>query len=135
MESANLRPARKRLELELRITLNCLQEMGDPRDAHALTRVAGDAVPDLLETARTNEMRDVGFAMRERLVRRARLLAAALDRVAEGTYGACLRCGQSINAARLSAIPEVECCIGCQKAIERLGVGASAPSTTEQPLQ
>jgi RNA polymerase-binding transcription factor DksA len=132
MKSANLRPARKRLELELRITLNCLREMGGPRDVHGMTGVAGGAVPDLLEKARTNEMRDVGFAMRERLVRRARLLAAALERVAEGTYGACLRCRQSINAARLRAIPEVECCIGCQKAIDRLGVDEPAPITTEQ---
>ena len=51
MKSANLGPARKRLELELGIALNCLREMGDRRDVHGMTGVAGDAVPDLLEKA------------------------------------------------------------------------------------
>ena len=126
------RPARKRLERELRITLNSLRGIGDPRDSHGLTEVAGGRLPDRLETARTNEMQEVGFALRERLMERARLLRAALERAAGGTYGACLQCGQSIHAARLRAIPEVECCIDCQQVIDRLEISQFAGSTTEQ---
>jgi DnaK suppressor protein len=91
-----------------------------------MSRTAGDAVLDLLEAARTSEMRDVGFATRERLTRRARQLSAALERIAEGIYGVCVRCRHPIGAARLRAIPEVATCIGCQDAIDRMGVEEAA---------
>jgi len=37
----------------------------------------------------------------------------ALERVAEGTYGTCLRCGKAISSARLEAKPAVTTCIEC----------------------
>jgi RNA polymerase-binding transcription factor DksA len=38
---------------------------------------------------------------------------AALDRVALGTYGRCVSCGQPIAPARLEARPEAAQCIAC----------------------
>ena len=38
----------------------------------------------------------------------------ALARITDGTYGGCVRCGVSINAERLMALPRVACCIDCQ---------------------
>ncbi|HZZ96424.1 MAG TPA: TraR/DksA C4-type zinc finger protein [Jatrophihabitantaceae bacterium] len=38
---------------------------------------------------------------------------AALDRVAAGTYGRCVSCGQPIAAPRLEARPEATRCITC----------------------
>ena len=38
---------------------------------------------------------------------------AALDRVADGTYGVCEVCGGDIGAARLDALPAARTCIGC----------------------
>jgi DnaK suppressor protein len=38
---------------------------------------------------------------------------AALERVAQGTYGRCVRCGQQISPARLEAMPAAELCITC----------------------
>ena len=43
----------------------------------------------------------------------------ALARIADGTYGRCVRCGVSISAERLMALPRVGCCIDCQRAEER----------------
>ena len=37
----------------------------------------------------------------------------ALERIESGTYGRCTACGQTIAAARLSAIPESEHCHHC----------------------
>jgi DnaK suppressor protein len=37
----------------------------------------------------------------------------AARRLAEGTYGRCLRCGNAIPAERLDALPAAETCIGC----------------------
>lgn len=44
---------------------------------------------------------------------------AALERMDEGAYGACQRCGKQINEERLEAFPYVAHCIDCQSRIER----------------
>jgi len=38
---------------------------------------------------------------------------SAIDRLADGTYGICQRCGQPIVAARLEARPTARTCVGC----------------------
>ncbi len=40
-------------------------------------------------------------------------LDRAADRIAAGTYGLCLRCGESIPAERIEALPAAEACLGC----------------------
>ena len=48
----------------------------------------------------------------------ARTLAriqASLDRIAQGTYGACVTCHGAIETERLRAIPEVDRCGGCTR--------------------
>lgn len=42
-------------------------------------------------------------------------VSEALARIDNGSYGLCLRCGQSIEANRLAALPWVALCIGCQE--------------------
>ena len=43
----------------------------------------------------------------------------ALERMNEGTYGTCQRCGTPIGEERLEAFPYVAYCIECQSLIER----------------
>lgn len=40
---------------------------------------------------------------------------AALQRIDEGVYGCCTRCGKNITAQRLEALPYAELCIACQE--------------------
>jgi RNA polymerase-binding protein DksA len=40
-------------------------------------------------------------------------LDAAVDRLADGSYGRCTVCGADIGAARLEARPAADRCIGC----------------------
>lgn len=40
----------------------------------------------------------------------------ALDRIADGTYGACVQCGEDIAPGRLEARPEAALCITCASA-------------------
>jgi RNA polymerase-binding transcription factor len=42
----------------------------------------------------------------------------ALARIADGTYGECVRCGEYIDPARLDARPEAALCIDCARAAE-----------------
>ena len=44
---------------------------------------------------------------------------AALDRVAEGRYGVCERCGGPIGAERLAARPLARACISCAATMAR----------------
>jgi DnaK suppressor protein len=40
-------------------------------------------------------------------------LDRAVDRLAAGSYGRCVRCGRAIGEARLEALPAAETCIAC----------------------
>lgn len=40
-------------------------------------------------------------------------IEAALDRIAAGTYGQCVACGDPIGKQRLAAIPEATRCVDC----------------------
>jgi YteA family regulatory protein len=42
----------------------------------------------------------------------------ALEKIDEGTYGICDRCGNNISKARLEALPYASFCIECQDIIE-----------------
>jgi DnaK suppressor protein len=44
---------------------------------------------------------------------------SALQRLDNGTYGFCLRCGKPIDARRLEALPSAEYDLACQEIIER----------------
>jgi len=43
-----------------------------------------------------------------------RAVQEALARLADGTYGECLECGEPIGDLRLSVLPEAALCVGCQ---------------------
>ncbi len=44
---------------------------------------------------------------------------AALQRIDDGTYGVCSRCGAGIGAERLRAMPYATLCIDCKRREER----------------
>lgn len=106
MTSAELR--RRHLEQELAFLTRRLGE-----------RVASDADGhgDLVDRAtRARELTDVA---REQLIGRARALRAALERVADGSYGVCLGCDHPISEKRLAALPEATHCLPCQELREK----------------
>ncbi|HVF52782.1 MAG TPA: TraR/DksA C4-type zinc finger protein [Actinomycetota bacterium] len=47
-------------------------------------------------------------------------ISRALERIEEGTYGICERCGQPIDAARLKALPYAGMCLDCKRREERV---------------
>lgn len=44
---------------------------------------------------------------------------AALGRIADGTFGECMVCGEEIGAKRLEALPWTRYCISCQESAEK----------------
>ncbi len=59
------------------------------------------------------------LALRDRATSHLALVDAALARLDAGTFGACLRCGKPIAAARVEALPWAAYCIDCQRAVDR----------------
>ncbi|MBI4460092.1 MAG: TraR/DksA family transcriptional regulator, partial [Acidobacteria bacterium] len=43
------------------------------------------------------------------------LIQEALDRIEEGTYGACVACGREVQQKRMDAVPWARHCIECQQ--------------------
>jgi len=72
--------------------------------------------------------RDLAFALEERESAELVAIDAALQRLADGSYGLCIDCGAEIATARLHANPVALRCLGCQAQLEKSQGGVSAPS-------
>jgi DnaK suppressor protein len=59
------------------------------------------------------------LALRDRAEHQLALVDAALARLAAGTFGTCVRCGNPIPKERLEALPWAPRCIDCQRLSDR----------------
>ena len=68
----------------------------------------------LAETA-TSVPDPVALRRSESLLATIDQIDAALDRIAAGTYGKCVRCGATVPIERLELRPFADSCVGCQQ--------------------
>lgn len=87
-------------------------------DTETYGELAGQ-VHDAEDESLADLMTDVTFAEIAREVQEVRDIDAALRRIANGTYGSCVDCGDSIDPARLDAWPTAKRCLTCQRTHER----------------
>lgn len=73
--------------------------------------------PDIEERSVERQGDEVLEAMGGAGVAELRGIDAALDRIAQGRYGLCARCGEPIAEARLEAVPHAALCQECQAEI------------------
>jgi len=71
---------------------------------------------DEVQFAAARELRTRTLERESNLLRDVRL---ALGRIADGSYGDCLQCGDEISPRRLKAVPWATLCIGCQERADR----------------
>lgn len=71
--------------------------------------------PDSSDRAQDYFLQERRSALRDSLETTLEEVEAALQRLKDGSYGKCARCGKDISAARLEAFPHAELCITCQK--------------------
>ena len=69
--------------------------------------------------AAANSARDLEFALDAHDTAEIAAVDAALQRISDGSYGACMDCGVHIAEARLQAAPEASRCIQCQEKLEK----------------
>lgn len=62
-----------------------------------------------LEREDEEVLEDLGVAG----IQEIRMIEAALDRIAQGTYGTCVSCGEEIGAKRLDVLPATPICKDC----------------------
>jgi DnaK suppressor protein len=120
-EGTSMDDMRQRLERERDAAIGRLRELGiSPHlDAEEAPHAGTDTVRDEGDVAQASERQDLSFMTRERIAERVNQLSAALQRLHEGQYGVCERCGDAIEPARLAALPEATTCRTCQEALER----------------
>ena len=78
-------------------------------------------VADQLDITQQAADREVAVQNLDRESTLARQLRSAIQRVDDGSYGACLQCEEEIAPNRLKAIPWAELCIRCQEQADRMG--------------
>ncbi len=71
-------------------------------------------VHDAGEESVADLLTDLNIATIDRQVNEIRQIEAALMRMADGTYGVCVDCGNTIDIERLQNIPSAARCTRCQ---------------------
>lgn len=94
--------------------------------AEPFRRLAGE-VGDAGDESVAATLIDTDHAAVGRDVAEIRLIDRALERIADGTYGNCIRCGDQIQKERLEANPMAERCFPCQDHYEKTHVHENWP--------
>ena len=58
---------------------------------------------------------ELNLSLRDQFQQRLKQIQGALQRIEEGSYGLCERCGRQIEQARLEALPFASMCIDCAR--------------------
>jgi RNA polymerase-binding transcription factor DksA len=90
--------------------------------------VAG-RVLDVAEESVASMFADDKILMIKKEVAEQTDVVAALARITDGTYGACIDCGDEIGVKRLDAYPTAKRCIRCQTHFERQHQGGGRDTT------
>lgn len=77
-----------------------------------------DSIKDLGDQATTAYTREFLFELGNGDRRLLKEVVTALQKLEEGSFGSCERCGEAIGEKRLEALPFARFCIGCQRTIE-----------------
>lgn len=112
---ANLKNAlqerRSQLQDEIREQLIRSDEAHYADLAERVHDVAEESVADLLA--------DFSIAIIDRQLRELKEVEEALKRIAMGSYGECVDCGEEIGYQRLNVYPTAKRCVSCQEHYEK----------------
>jgi DnaK suppressor protein len=113
MEDLDLHALRKELEDQLALLFQ-QAEQGD-LDSGEVEVIN----PDRADLALKFDQRERKIVLGTQVEKQIREIEAALKRIEEGSYGACVECGNTIAAGRLKALPYASLCIRCQEDLEK----------------
>lgn len=85
-----------------------------------LDEIAVERAPDTMDDLQLANERELAIMNLERDTNLLTEVRAALERIADGSYGSCLNCQEPIRPARLAAVPWASYCVKCQDSIDRV---------------
>ena len=88
------------------------------RPAAAREELVVERYADPADQVQSSAARELAAVALEERAQRARDIRLALDKMAEGTYGACEQCEEPIGEKRLDAVPWARLCVACQSQAE-----------------
>jgi DnaK suppressor protein len=103
---------RDELQAEYDQTLTEITELQRER----LTDSAGD---DQADTGTKTLEREQEISLANNLLERITQVERAIERLGEGNYGWCEKCGNAIPVERLAAFPSATLCVSCKQLEER----------------
>jgi DnaK suppressor protein len=99
----------QRRKAALETALQEILASAGPREELAVERYA-----DPVDQIQSETQRELAGLQMEGRAQWAREIRAALDRVADGSYGTCEHCEEPIGERRLDAVPWARMCVQCQ---------------------
>jgi len=125
MDKQRLEHFRKLLTEQLRAHDDQVRD----KQQEALEMNADDGVKDSVDMSLQDVNQELAFRLGERESQMVADIDGALQRIDEGTYGTCERCGKPIPEARLEALPTARFDAACQSELEtRRGLGQDIPT-------
>ncbi len=100
-------------ELELK-----KQELDEELSHLSQEKFSNDLVQDTGDQALTSTMESLSSSMQESKIQEYKRINNALQKIADGTYGICIDCEESIAEKRLQHFLNAERCLACQEAYE-----------------
>jgi len=112
---------------KIRVALH--ERLGELRDEYDLTlseitelqrdRLTDSAGDDQADTGTKTFEREQEISLANGILERVNQVERALERLDEGGYGWCERCGNPIPVERLAAFPSATLCVSCKQLEER----------------
>jgi RNA polymerase-binding transcription factor len=127
MEQGDVERLRQKLEFQRDETREFLRHM--EREAKSLDVEATQDSADRCVISLSKESLFERISQRRTVLR---LIEAALKRIADGSFGICVGCGDEIQDQRLLALPWTQFCLRCQGELEEK-IGASLSTKTPIP--
>ncbi len=127
MQQRDIEQLRKRLEFQRHEVLQILRRLD--RETKSLDV---DSTQDSADRGLISSSRESLFERSSQRRTVLRLIEAALKRIADGSFGVCIGCGDEIQSQRLEALPWTQFCLRCQGELER-EVGSSLAARTSIP--
>lgn len=127
MEQEDVERLRQKLEFQRHETRQFLRRL--EQEAHSLDT---DAIQDSADRCAISLSKESLFERSSQRRTVLRLIEAALNRIAEGSFGICVGCFAEIQDQRLQALPWTQFCLRCQGELEEK-IGASLSTKTPVP--
>ena len=89
------------------------------RSLHKRDEIVIEKASDAFDEVQLMGERELAIRNLDRDSKALRQIHRALSRIANGTYGVCLRCEEDILPKRMAAVPWAAFCIKCQEKIDR----------------